>query len=236
MAEKRIGNLVLGDRPRLAVPLYDDDPAADVAAIRGLADLIEARIDCFADLTPAHVQRVLQQLRAAGLPIIATVRWAEEGGQGALADEDRLALYEAALPFCDAVDVELRAPIRDRVVAAGRAAGRMTIVSHHDFHGLPGFDVLEGTIDEADAAGADIVKVAATARTTAEIRTLLEFTLRHRDRGLVTMALGEAGLISRVFFPLAGSLWTFGYHRAPSGPGQLPLVELRAELARFYPE
>jgi 3-dehydroquinate dehydratase I len=230
-----IGNLTFGDAPRIAVPLYDDDPAGDVAAIRGLADLIELRIDCFADASERAVCEVIRQMRAAGAPpLIGTVRWSQEGGRGPFSDGERAALYEAITPLVDAVDVEMHSPLRDRVVERARAAGKTTIASFHDFAAMPAFYDIEALVDEADAAGVDILKVAAAAASLADVRHLLEFTLRHRDRGLVTIALGEVGAVSRVFFPLAGSLFTFAHHRTPSGPGQLPLPQMRAELDRYY--
>lgn len=231
-----IGSVSLGEAPRLAVPLFDDDPAGDARAVRELADLIELRIDCFADLSPAHVREVIAQVRGVTTtPIIGTVRWTEEGGKAPLDDGARAALYELVTPLVDAVDIEMRSPLRDRVLAAARAQGKTSIASFHDFESMPAFYDIEGMVDEADTAGVDILKVAAAAKSLGDVRHLLEFTLRHRDRGIVTIALGEVGAISRVFFPLAGSLFTFGSHRAASGPGQLPLAEMRAELERFYP-
>jgi len=237
MHDLSIGSLPLsGDAPRIAVPLFDDDPAGDVAAVRGLADLIELRIDCFARLDPAHVVEVVRRTKEAGAPpIIATVRWTAEGGKAPLADAERLALYAAVAPMVDALDVELASPIRDRVLALARAHACTGIASSHSFERMPAFDELESLVDQADECHAPILKVAAAAATLADVRRLLEFTLRHRDRGLVTIALGQVGALSRVFFPLAGSLFTFAHHRAASGPGQLPLAEMHAALGRYFP-
>jgi 3-dehydroquinate dehydratase-1 len=138
------------------------------------------------------------------------------------------------IPLVDAVDVELRSPIRDVVVGQARRAGKTTVVSYHDFESMPGFYDIEGLVDEADAAEGDILKIAAKPSSAPDLRHLLEFTLRHRERGLVTIALGEAGAVSRIVFPLAGSLFTFAHHRAASAAGQMPLAELRRELTKYY--
>lgn len=231
-----IGNLALGAQPAIAVPLFDDDPEGDVAAVRDLADLVELRIDCFARTDVAHVREVVRRTRAAGSPpLLATVRWREEGGQADLSDAERIGLYEAVAELVDAVDIELAAPIRDRILALARDRGLTAVASHHSFTRMPAFDELEALVDRADEGAVPILKVAAAPESMADVRRLLEFTLRHRDRGLVTIALGELGAISRVFFPLAGSLFTFAHHRAASGPGQLPLAELRAQIRRYYP-
>lgn len=235
MKSLTLGGVVFGETPRIAVPLYDDDPAGDVAAVRGLADLIELRIDCFAEVSEKRVVDVIDRMRVAGAPpLLATVRWTEEGGKAPLDDQRRLALYQAVTPLVDAVDIELRSPLRQRVIELAHRHGKVSIASFHDFHAMPAFYDLEELVDHADTAGADILKVAAAAASLADVRHLLEFTLRHNDRGVVTIALGDVGVISRIAFPLAGSLFTFGHHRAASGPGQLPLAEMRAELKRYF--
>ncbi len=233
----RIGSLELGDVPRIAVPLTDDDPGGDMRAVARLADIVELRIDAFSSLDIEHVRGVVEAVRGASpeTPIIATVRAAEEGGQKELPDAERLALYGAVMPSVDAVDIELRASLRDQVIAAAHSAARLAIVSHHDFAATPGAAALDAIHDAARDAGADIVKVAAAPRHREDLLHLLEFTLRHRRQPLVTMAVGELGTISRVFFPLAGSRITFGFHRAASAPGQMPVAELRRELERYYP-
>jgi 3-dehydroquinate dehydratase-1 len=47
--------------------------------------------------------------------------------------------------------------------------------------------------------------------------------------------MGEAGTLSRVFFPAAGSLLTYGHVGRPTAPGQLGRAELSALVRRFYP-
>ena len=70
-----------------------------------------------------------------GVPLIATVRAANEGGAVTLGDAQRLAIFEAVAPLVDALDIENHAPIRDQVVALAQGVGRLVIVSHHDFDG-----------------------------------------------------------------------------------------------------
>ncbi|MBI3592233.1 MAG: type I 3-dehydroquinate dehydratase [Nitrospirae bacterium] len=43
---------------------------------------------------------------------------------------------------------------------------------------------------------------------------------------MITIAMGEKGLPSRVFSPICGSLITYGYVNHPSAPGQLSASEL----------
>ncbi|RMG02225.1 MAG: type I 3-dehydroquinate dehydratase [Nitrospirae bacterium] len=47
------------------------------------------------------------------------------------------------------------------------------------------------------------------------------------------MGMGEGALPSRVFFPMIGSLFSFGSIGEPKAPGQIPVTELRRLMNRF---
>src|SRR5947208_1425586 len=88
------------------------------------------------------------------------------------------------------------------------------------------------------AAGgeADLQALVAPARNLGALRALLEVTLAARARGIVTLATGPAGPLSRVVLPAAGSLLTYGHVGHPTAPsGQLPATELAALLRRLLP-
>ena len=86
------------------------------------------------------------------------------------------------------------------------------------------------------AGGADLTKLVTHARNLGDLRVLLEVTLAARARGIVTLATGAAGPLSRVVLPAAGSLLTYGYVGHPTTPsGQLPATELAALLRRLLP-
>jgi 3-dehydroquinate dehydratase-1 len=200
-------------------------------------DIVEARIDLFADRSPAHVETVLRRLRRHGIPIIATIRIAAEGGRWQRSDDEREALFRRVLPLVNAVDVELcRRTLARRVAAAARARGRRVIVSAHDFEGTPAATTLARRIRAARALGADIVKLAAQARGSEDVATLLRVLLGHGRTSLVVIAMGRAGVVSRIAFPAAGSLLTYASPdgEGPTAPGQLPLHTLQKELARYY--
>src|SRR3989442_1234936 len=57
-----------------------------------------------------------------------------------------------------------------------------------------------------------------------------------RARGIVTLATGPAGPLSRLVLPAAGSLLAYGHVGHPTAPsGQLPVAELAALLRRLLP-
>lgn len=219
--------------PLIACVLNDEDVWSLDRARLTPADVIELRVDMFARLAADQVAATFSRAREVfGKPLIGTVRCTEEGGQQKIAS--RSALYWAILPFCDFVDAELRdeeflAELRD--MRAGHPA--LLIGSHHNFESIPGDDALDRLVAKGDRLGVDLVKIAVTAHAREDALRLLLFTLRHRNRGIITMAMGEAGLPTRVIGPLFGSRITYGYLTTPSAPGQLPVAELDRLLRLF---
>lgn len=231
-----LGSLALGAVPRIAAPVTDGDVRARADDVRRYADLAELRIDQFARHDPAYVVAVCRDAGALGMPLIATIRSAEEGGATHLDEGRRLALFEAVLPTVAAVDIELRAPIRAPVVELAHRAGKRAIVSYHDFTATPIDADLGAILDAAALGGADVVKIAAHAPDTAAADRLLALLRERRARPLIVIGMGPHGVASRVFFPLLGSLITYGSVGTITAPGQLPLAELHAELRRYSPE
>ena len=221
----RIGRVALGTVPRVVLAVDGDAPALVRQARNAGVDLLEARVDQFNSLDADAVARQIARLKRSGLPVIGTVRARAEGGAAALSNAQRRGLYERIIPLVDAVDVDLRSPsVVKAVIAAARRHRTTVILSHHDFQTTPSAHALERIVQRARYLGADLIKVATMARGPEDMMRLLELTLTHRASHLVTIAMGPQGSISRVLFPLAGSLLTYT-HRKPSH-GQLPLPEL----------
>ena len=231
-----IGGLELGILPRIAVPMSDTEARQDAGAARALADVFELRIDRFARHDPGYTAEICREVRAHRVPLIATVRAAEEGGEGSLDDTTRLAIFQAVAPVVDAFDIEFRSPIREQVLQLGQATHNLVIVSHHDFERTPADGELSAIIDAAKSQGADIVKLAVFARQSVDVDRLLGVLRHHRDQHLIAIAMGPYGAASRIFFPLIGSLLTYGFLHQAVAPGQLALSELVTELRRYSPD
>lgn len=231
-----IGSVELGSRPRIVVPLLDTEIRTDTAQAKELADIFELRIDLFQRHEQSYAAQLCEAASKHDVPLIATVRSVQEGGGADLDDEHRLDLFEAALPHVDVLDVEHHTAIRDRVVELARAAGKKVIVSHHNFEETPSERDLSAIVDEAKRAGADIVKLATAAESFADVERLFRVLLSQRSKGLVAISLGDYGRVSRVVFPLFGSLLTYGFLHEAVAPGQLSVTELREQLRRYDPE
>lgn len=221
--------------PLVAVSFGDEDAGRDAALVRDLrVDVAELRVDWYSSTQPEHA---LGQIRPfAGAPILATIRSKDEGGHWAGSEPERLRLYEAVMPEVDAVDVELAsAEIRAGVIAAARTHGTLVILSHHDFAATPPAAHLDALAEESFAAGADLVKVSTMAHGPGDLRTLTDFTLRHQHRGVIAVAMGAEGAVSRLMLPVLGSRITYSAIGGRPAPGQLPFEETVRLLELFSP-
>lgn len=235
-------------RPVVIVPLTSATPTALLADARAVAaagpDVVEWRVDHLDDAAPDTVVAAGHALVAAldGLPLLVTVRTAAEGGRAAVDDPAYegllLAVLAAGVPDLLDVEVGRDAGTVARLVARAHAAGVPVVGSSHDFAGTPEQDVIVARLLAMAQAGADVLKIAVMPRSPEDVLTLLAATCataRRTDRPLITMAMGELGVASRVAGGAFGSAATFGTVGAASAPGQVELGALRAALAVVHP-
>jgi len=211
------------------------EAAAQVgAAVSARADAIELRVDHLRD-TEDVVIRSIAESRPAGMPLILTIRAADEGGAWDGDDVERLSRLIALAPSANFVDVELAtwkrsANIRQKVgLAAGLADAadrRRLILSIHDLHGRP--NRLHGLLAEIyEEESADVAKIAWRARTVRDNFEAFDL-LRAAPKPLVAICLGPNGHPSRI---LARKFGAFASYAAvdenhSAAPGQLSIEEL----------
>ncbi|HEY7516473.1 MAG TPA: shikimate dehydrogenase [Vicinamibacteria bacterium] len=192
-----------------------------------VADLFEVRGDLARDLD------LLTLIRARTRPMLYACHPVSEGGRWDDADTKgrRLLLQEAVKRGFDYVDVEYRSGLLN--VAADKA-GRGLIVSHHDLAGTP--EDLDSLYAGMAEMGADVVKIAVTPRSIADVGRLVAFAQdRARASGppLLPIALGPMGFLTRILGGRWGAPFTYasaGPGRE-AGPGQIPAAQL-ADLYR----
>src|SRR5262249_6721934 len=158
-----------------------------------------------------------------------------EGGKP-LDEARRRALYDVGLAHADAIDLEIASTaLVTHLVPRAHAAGRPVILSAHVLDRTPPANELPPLVEQGDARGADVTKLATHANGLDDLRTLLAVTLAARPRGIVTLAMGPAtGPLSRIVLPAAGSLLTYGHVGRATAPGQLAVGELAALVRRFF--
>ena len=193
---------------------------AELIAARDLAtrgDMVELRLDGIDDLN------VSGALSGRRLPVIVTCRAAWEGGHFDGSEERRKAiLLEALDAGAEYIDVEWRAGFAD-VIA--RAPARV-VVSSHDFGGIPAD--LAGRAAAMRQTGAGIIKIAINAARLSDALVLRPIA----DAGnAVVIAMGDAGLPSRLLAARFGSRWTYAGNAV--APGQIPAARMLDEF-RFH--
>ncbi|MCE5313061.1 MAG: type I 3-dehydroquinate dehydratase [Nitrospiraceae bacterium] len=222
----KIGHQRLGERPLIAGVLTDagvDMP--DNESIK-CTDIIELRVDMFKNLDPDHIVNTFKLAKEKfHKPIIGTVRDISEGAKVKV--PDRLQLYKIIAPLSDALDVEIQQETTTAQVKKLCIANKILLIgSYHNFTSTPQDIFLDSIELKGRRLGADIVKVATTASMREDLIRVATFTLKHRHAGVIAIAMGEAGLPSRVFSPVFGSLITYAYINEASAPGQFSACEL----------
>ncbi|MGC4083831.1 MAG: type I 3-dehydroquinate dehydratase [Vicinamibacterales bacterium] len=163
------------------------------------ADLIELRLDSVSDPDVAGA------LEGRTRPVIVTCRARWEGGGFDGPEEARRAMLAQALDLgADFVDIEWRAGFTDLL----RTHGPRIVLSSHDFTGVPAD--LRDQARQMRATGAGVVKIAVKASRLTDCLTLLDLSRDFEgDQRHVLIAMGDAGLASRVLAQRFGSAWTY---------------------------
>lgn len=194
----------------------------------GDADMIEVRLD----LEAGDPIGALKEVRlATSKQIIATNRMAAEGGKFEGSERERIEMLRRVSDYCDYVDIELRAPLRDEIM---KRVDKPFIVSYHDFDGMLGLDEMRSILEEMKKTRAAIAKIAMTPSSLKDCLEILGF-LMEADMPLCMIAMGEIGKHLRVVAPLYGSVLTYGYVTEPVAPGQMSISELRQALSLLDP-
>jgi 3-dehydroquinate dehydratase/shikimate dehydrogenase len=214
---------------RICVSLTEETMAGlmdRMEELAGIADLFEIRADLVLDLD------LLTLMRAKTRPLLLTCLPVMEGGRWQ--DDDpqrRLMLLEGVKRGFDYVDVNFRSKYLDVMM---EKSGRGLVVSYHDLEGTPAdLDTLYAQMADC---GADVVKIAVTPHSVADVGRLLSFAQRAAQRGgpaLISLAMGPLGIITRVTAGRYGAPFTFASaaEGAEAAPGQLPAAQM-ADLYR----
>lgn len=240
------GRVIGGPVPLICLPLMAKDTqnllaqAEETAAMR--PDLVEWRADRMEFIpAPGTLKHMLASLRdiLADIPLIFTCRSFDEGGSRRIDKSVRRRLNsEAAASECvDLIDTELSNGTQ--WIAALRQACQPAqvalILSYHNFDATPEEVFLLDRMLAAQTLGADVAKVAVTARNFADVLTLLSATFRGRagrvNIPLITVSMEAHGTLTRIVGGMFGSDITFAAGSSHSAPGQIPIAALRKAWA-----
>jgi 3-dehydroquinate dehydratase/shikimate dehydrogenase len=191
-----------------------------------VADLAELRLDYLRDFDFNDSSALRALLGHKPLPVIITCRAVAEGGRQAVDDSVRLRLLvEGARHLADYCDIE--AAYYDRAAALSPDLSRL-IVSYHNFTETPSdLNSVYNRLTGLPAAVHKIVTRANSVTDSLAVTNLIEHA-RARQQEIIAIAMGEAGLMTRVLGPAFGNFLTYGSLDAgnKSAPGQPTCDEL----------
>ncbi|MDY5155243.1 type I 3-dehydroquinate dehydratase [Actinotignum urinale] len=172
--------------------------------------------------------------RLTSIPILATCRTSQEGGQTSLTDSAYENLLHALITcgHIDAIDVEFFSypDVWNKARQWATEAGITTIASHHNFDHTPQELEILNRLATMEEGGADIAKIAVFPHGYTDVCTLLSATAtaaKYMDIPIITMAMGHVGMMSRLMPTAFGSVATFGSAGQVSAPGQVDAKEMR---------
>ena len=212
-------------RTRVCVPVCEKDLAAlrkRCELATEWADVIELRLDCLEEL-PEDAASVLNDFSR---PVILTLRPTEQGGHRDLTHAERKDFWTSLAPqiHADWWDVE-----GDLVHELPLDWSRI-IVSHHDFSGIPNDH--EQIYERLAATPAAVVKIAVQANDITDCLPVFHLLDRARSEGreLIAIAMGNAGIATRILGPSRGSFLTYGAldDESSTAPGQVDARKLRS--------
>ncbi len=197
------------------VAALTDPTHAALAESQG-ADMIELRVDLYSG-DPGQVVRDAKA--ACSLPVILTLRSAQEGGQF-FGDADAwMKVVSPLVRYADYVDIEQHFA---QHAPAIRDAGRKIIASHHTSRMVPLYNLF--VMERELRAYGDIPKIIVTPETEADVVELITFT-QAANRPICTGVMGAQFRHARAVLPLFGSEFVYCHTGEPTAAGQYSVEE-----------
>lgn len=195
---------------------------------RKYIDVVELRVD---KLLPDERFQIRHFPALAGIPAILTIRRKHDGGFFENSETARVTLIANALANAKAdrrlnfayVDMEEDLDVPSLEEAA-RAFGTRIIRSLHQFE-RPGPNIA-ARVKALARTGDEIVKYACLAETLDDTLAVFKAAGELKSYDKILIAMGEAGVCSRILTAKTGSQWTYSYapspaDAAPPAPGQI---------------
>ncbi len=241
----KLGGVTLGGgMPAVCVPVMGGSigalSAAAARAAAAKADVIELRIDSLDELPALETALcacAAVKAAAGDIPLLFTHRTRRDGGAGS-ADA---AAYEALLSgvirarACEAVDCELSVGEEAfaRIAALAKACGVVPVGSSHEFGTIGDMERAGEWLQRQEALGAMVCKAAVMTRDVHEALGAMQVYARAYERlsaPMIAIAMGPAGVMTRLCGACFGSCLTFGTAGEKSAPGQIDAIRLRAAI------
>ena len=248
MAICHVRNIDIGEgKPKICLPIVgknDEEILTQAKSFQTFQyDLVELRIDFYENIHQhQQVISLLQQLRGIlDCPLLLTYRSLKEGGHIQLCDKDYLSLVKIACEsgLIDLIDIELMSgnELVFQLVEIAHQYQIKVIMSNHDFDKTPTILDMKERLEKMDILGGDILKIAVMPHSYKDVINLLNMTMdmsQRLNKPIVTMSMGELGVISRICGELTGSAITFACATQASAPGQIAVEDMNLFLEAIH--
>ena len=225
---------------RICVPVCEGSLVALQTAAKTAAeigDLVEIRLDClegieFEKATTSGLEVLAKSLLR---PSIFTFRPSEEGGHRVADYATRYAFWSSQQPIPSARFFDIEHDVVVGFVVANRTPLSRpdwsgVICSTHDFVEMP--DNLTEIYEQMANTPAQIVKIAVQADDITDCVPMFQLLDRARNEGreIIALAMGNAGIATRILGPSRGAFLTYGSLESEkaTAPGQITAEQLRS--------
>ncbi len=224
---------------RLIVPVTAptfEQARTDLLRARGAgADMVELRLDRMDALHRADFEAL--RSAAEGLPLLCTPRSPAEGGAWDVDDGHRLERVAELRGCADWWDLELATwdrcvaklpeDVREVVGRLWGEGGASLILSAHDFRQRP-HDLCRLVERMNEIAECGVAKIVFQARHISECFELFDL-MRSNPKPVIAIAMGEAGVITRILAKKFGAFGTFAAleRGRESAPGQVMIDDMK---------
>lgn len=187
------------------------------------------------DSCPLTMEEVEDLFLSIDKPLIATYRLAD-ASQVAEAEAKLLTAIQAGAAFLD-LDIDAPAMMCKRLRREAREAGTLLIRSFHDAEGTDSTRSLSAVAEKCIHLGADIVKIATTAASEADVDKVLRLYDLFPPENLVAFCMGDAGSRSRVECLAKGAPFSYAAlsPEEATAPGQMSLADMRKAVYAGLP-
>ena len=213
-------------KARVCVPVCEKNLSAFNSACERaieLGDVVELRLDC---LEAQDLSTAVSQLSSVSRPVILTFRPSEQGGYRDLTRDERVSFWKTQSARGDTVWWDLEPDLAQDL----SPEWSHTIISHHDFSGVPAD--LNTIYERLAQTPARVLKIAVQANEIVDCLTVFQLIGRARSEGreVIAIAMGNAGIATRILGPSRGAFLTYGSldEDSATAPGQVNARKLRS--------
>jgi len=197
-----------------------------------ISDLFEIRFDFLTKSEILNSMDILEEIKSKS---IFTLRSKKDRGYFSGSEKERIALLKFLFDSNPLyVDIELSTIKSDpSLLDHINKDKKKLLLSWHEFENTPSDIELERKIEEM-ISFTNMIKIVTMAKNPSDAIRLMYLYDKYPNVNLISYAMGDAGMISRVLCTLVGNApFSYASLKTPTGPGQLSVIQMREIYERI---